>query len=167
MAHRRARFGDKAGAATEGAQVVGGALRVDDRVVLGEDIPQGVAEQLDDLALGQREQAVGEFRHAIFSPTSGYTRTNLELARVLLELGRPREAVSILQPALRGPLEASSLYVTRTELHELLGRAWETAGEPDSAAVHYQRVLDAWRSADPEFHACRDSVRGRLSALRR
>lgn len=115
----------------------------------------------------QPERAVTEFRRAIFSPNSGYTRTNLELARVLIALGRPREAVSILQPAFRGPLEASSLYVTHTELHELLGHAWEAAGRPDSATVHYRRVLDAWHGADPEFHERRDSVRARLSVLRR
>jgi tetratricopeptide (TPR) repeat protein len=113
----------------------------------------------------QPEQAVAAFRQAIFSPSSGYTRTNLELARVLLGLGRPREAVSILQPAFRGPLEASSLYVTRTELHALLGRAWDAAGQPDSATVHYQWVLDAWRGADRDLHARRDSVAARLRAL--
>jgi DNA-binding SARP family transcriptional activator/Flp pilus assembly protein TadD len=116
-------------------------------------------------ARGEPEHAAAEFRHAIFSPTSGYTRTNLELARVLLAARRPREAVAILQPAFRGLLESSNLYVTHTELHEYLGRAWEAAGRPDSAAVHYRWVLDAWRSADPELHARRDSVRTRLSAL--
>jgi tetratricopeptide (TPR) repeat protein len=118
-------------------------------------------------ARGQKEAAAAEFRKAIFSTTSGYTRTNLELARVLLQLDRAREAVSVLQPAFRGPLEASNLYVTRTELHELLGRAWEAVGQPDSAAAHYQRVLQGWRNADPEFHARRDAARGRLIAMGR
>ena len=118
---------------------------------------------------GELEPAVVAFQRSIYSPTTGFTRTNLELARVLIALGRPREAVATLQSALRGELEASNLYVTRTDLHELLGRAWQAAGQPDSAAVHYRRVLDAWHDADPVFHARRDSVRaqlGKMTALR-
>ncbi|HUF51417.1 MAG TPA: protein kinase [Longimicrobiales bacterium] len=117
-------------------------------------------------ARGQHADAAAEFRRAIFSPSVGYTRTNLELARALLALNRPREAVSILRSAFHGPLEASNLYVTRTDLHAMLGRAWEAAGRADSARVHYQRVLDAWRNADPYVHARRDSVRARLDGLR-
>jgi DNA-binding SARP family transcriptional activator/tetratricopeptide (TPR) repeat protein len=117
--------------------------------------------------LGQGELAAAAFRRAMYSTTHGYTRTNLELARVLLELGRPREAVPVLQPAFRGPTEASNLYVTRTELHTLLGRAWEAAGEPDSAATHYRQVLHAWRDADSALHTRRDSVRTRLHSLGR
>src|SRR5690606_7571835 len=55
----------------------------------------------------------------------------------------------------------------RTELHALLGRAHDAAGEPDSAAAHYRAVLAAWRSADPQFLARRDSIRSRLAALER
>lgn len=118
-------------------------------------------------ARGQLEEAAAEFRRAIYSPTLGYTRISYELARTLLALGRPGEAVAVLEPALRGPLDASNLYITRTELHALLGRAHEAAGEPDSAAAHYRAVLAAWRSADPPFLARRDSIRTRLAALRR
>ncbi len=75
------------------------------------------------LARGRPAEAEAEFRQAIYSPTGGYTRTNLELGRTLLGLGRPQEAIAILAPALRGALEASNLYVTHTELHELLAQA--------------------------------------------
>jgi len=102
-------------------------------------------------ARGQPAQAAAEFRRAIFSLTGGYTRTNLELARALLELRRPHEAVALLQAAFRGPLDASNLYVTHTELHEMLARAFEAAGEPDSARAHYQWVVRAWEKADPRF----------------
>ena len=118
-------------------------------------------------ARGQPEQAAAAFRRAIVSPTTGYTRINVELSRALLERGHPQEAVAVLQPALRGLLESSNLYVTHSELHELLGRAWEAAGRPDSAGVHYRWVVDAWRNADPELHARRAGVQARLAALER
>src|SRR5213078_4637969 len=97
----------------------------------------------------------------VFSPTYGYTRTNLELARALMIIGRPRDAVAVLQPALRGPLDASNRYVTHTELHEMLARAFEAAGEGDSAVAHYRWVVHAWRRADPEFQPRRDFAQRR------
>ena len=103
------------------------------------------------LARGRREEAAASFQRAMYSPTFGYTRTNLELGRVLTTLGRPREAVAILAPALRGELEASNLYVTHAELHEALAQAYEAAAEPDSARAHYAWVAKAWRAADPSF----------------
>lgn len=118
------------------------------------------------LAEGRPAEAESELRRAIFSPTAGYTRTNLELGRLLLARRRPREAIAILSPALRGPLEASNLYVTRTELHELLGRAFDAAGAPDSAAVYYAHVADAWRAADAAFQPARRAAIARLAALR-
>ncbi|MGI9180109.1 MAG: tetratricopeptide repeat protein, partial [Longimicrobiaceae bacterium] len=117
-------------------------------------------------ARGQPEEAVAEFRRAIFSSSGGgYTRSSFELGRLLVDLGRPREAIAVLQPALRGPLDAANLYLTRTELHELLGRAFEAAGQPDSAAAHYQRVVTAWDHADPEVHPRQLRTRLRLRAL--
>ncbi len=118
-------------------------------------------------ARGRLEDAAAEFRRAIYSPTQGYTRTNYELGRVLIALGRPRDAVAVLEPALRGPLDGSSLYVTRTELHERLAYALAEAGEVDRAAALFRRVLAAWRAADPEFHARREAIRERLSHLSR
>ena len=111
------------------------------------------------------DDAVAEFRRAMYSPTLGFTRTNLELGRGLIALGRPREAIASLAPALRGGLEGSNLYVTRTELHEMLARAFDAAADPDSATVHYQAVLSAWRRADPQFRARYDAARLRLARL--
>jgi hypothetical protein len=42
---------------------------------------------------------------------------------------------------------------TRSEIHESLARAFERAGEADSAAAHYRAVADAWRRADPSLRA--------------
>lgn len=119
------------------------------------------------LARGQLERAAQSFRVAMYSPTVGYTRTNLELARALLGLGRPAEAVLALQPALRGSIEGSNYYVTRTELHELLARSFELAHRPDSAAAHYRAVIAAWSHGDPPFRTRADAARNRLAALRR
>lgn len=105
------------------------------------------------VARGRQEEAAAAFGRAIHSPTLGFTRTNLELGRVLLALGRPREAAAILAPALRGDLQASNLYVTHAELHEALAEAYEAAGEPDSARAHFAWVANAWRAADAPFRA--------------
>lgn len=91
-------------------------------------------------ARGDTARAIAEFRRAIFSPTLGFTRTSRDLAELLIASGRPAEAVPLLQAALRGPLDGSNLYVTHTDLHELLAAAWTRLGRPDSAAPHAQWV---------------------------
>jgi DNA-binding SARP family transcriptional activator len=63
-------------------------------------------------ARGLPDRAASEFRNALYSPGEGFTRTNLELARTLLQLGRAVEAVPILRSALRGPVEGSNFYAT-------------------------------------------------------
>lgn len=103
---------------------------------------------------GDDAGAVAEFRKAIFSMNFGYTRTNVAMARSLLRLGRPADAVAVLQPALRGDLEASNFYVTRTDLHELLALAWDAvpgAAARDSARAHMAYVSRAWSRADSSF----------------
>jgi DNA-binding SARP family transcriptional activator/TolB-like protein/Tfp pilus assembly protein PilF len=105
------------------------------------------------LARGDLDGAEQAFRRAIVSPTQGYTRSNLELGRLLVRQGRPREAAAVLAPALRGDVQASNYYATLTELHEALAQALDAAGEHDSARVHYRWVVRAWESADPPFRA--------------
>ena len=120
-------------------------------------------------ARGRDDDAIAELRRAIHSPNLGYTRTNYELARVLLRDDRPRDAIATLRSALRGPIEASSLYITRTELHELLAQAWETLGPGvrDSAAVHWAEVARAWKRADPAIVPRVRRADARLAALAR
>jgi len=116
-------------------------------------------------ARGDDTRAAEEYRASVWSWSDGYTRANYELARAELALGRPREAIYPLQAALRGDLQASNLYVTRTELHELLARAFAALGEADSARTHAWHVVRAWRLADPPF-AARRAAAARLQAGR-
>ncbi len=111
--------------------------------------------------------AVAEIRQSIVSRNFGYSRENFELGRALLRLRRPSEAVDILQPALRGSLESSNLYVSRTELHELLAQAWDAANGRDSAAAHYRMVADSWQRADPLLQPRRAVAAARQAALTR
>jgi hypothetical protein len=50
-------------------------------------------------------------------------------------------------------------------VEELLARAWDDAGSPDSALVHYRTVARAWRRADPSLRGRLDAVLGRVSEL--
>lgn len=100
---------------------------------------------------GRHAEAVDAFRRSLFSLTDGYTRTNLMMARSLLALGRNAEAIAVLQPAIRGGVDGSNTYVSRTELHEALAQAFEQAGRRDSAMVHWRAVESAWRHADLQF----------------
>ena len=113
-------------------------------------------------ARGRDDDAVREFRAAVHSPNFGFTRVNYELGRALLRLGRPTEAVETLQSSLRGEIDASNLYITRTDLHELLAQAFAAAGQPDSAAVHYRAVVSAWRQADPMYQPRRERAKAWL-----
>jgi tetratricopeptide (TPR) repeat protein len=118
-------------------------------------------------AEGRHEDAVRAYRAAIHSPTLGFTRVNYELGRSLMHLGRPLEAVAAVQPALRGEIDAANLYITRTELHELLAQAFVAAGVRDSAAVHYRAVTKAWARADPAFHTRRAAAQRWLRSEQR
>jgi len=84
-----------------------------------------------------------------------------------VRLGRPAEAVAVLQPALRGSVESSNLYVTRTELHELLAQAWDAANGRDSAVAHYRVVASAWKRADPLFQPRRARAEARVASRER
>jgi DNA-binding SARP family transcriptional activator/TolB-like protein len=104
---------------------------------------------------GRRDDAaaVEELRVANRSPTMGFTRANADRARALLRLGRAADAVRALQPTLRGGIDGSNLYISRTELHELLAQAWQVAGGRDSAVAHYGIVAKTWAAGDAVYRA--------------
>jgi len=118
------------------------------------------------LARHRPDSALAHLSAAVFSPTNGYSRTNLALGAALLAAGRPAEAAAVARAGLAGPIDGSSYYVTRTELHELAARAFDAAGEPDSAAPQYAQVVRAWSRADPAFASRLAAARTRLAALR-
>jgi hypothetical protein len=104
------------------------------------------------------EDAVVELRQALNSPVHGFTRINYELGRALVRLHRHTEAIPVVRAALHGDIDGSNLYMTRTDLHELLAQAFDRSGNTDSAAVHYRAVARAWVRADPVYHVRRDTV---------
>ena len=114
---------------------------------------------------GDLEGAATSFRHAVFSPSMGYTRTNYDLAQVLLMLHRPGQAIAIIQPALHGVVDASNMYVTRTDLQQVLAQAFDMNAQPDSAIAHYSAVVAALDHADSEFASRRATCRERLRQL--
>ncbi len=118
-------------------------------------------------ARGDLAQAEREFRAAIWSPTGGYTRTNIELAKVLLRLNQPREAAYWADAARHSGLDASQTYTTTTELLELGALAWDAAGERDSAVARYQQVVRNWSNAEPLFQPRVERARLRLGQLGR
>jgi len=118
------------------------------------------------LARNDVPNALVAIRSSIYSLPAGYTRENYDLARIYLRVGRPRDAVAVLQPALRGKLDASNFYVTHTEIRELLAQAWDSAGRADSASAHYAWVARAWEHGDPPYARRASVARERALALR-
>jgi DNA-binding SARP family transcriptional activator/tetratricopeptide (TPR) repeat protein len=116
-------------------------------------------------ARGDLAGAEQEFRSSIFSTAGGYTRSNVELASVLLERGRAAEAILLLGATLRAPLDGPALYVTRTEVYELLGRAFDEAGQPDVAAIAYRKALAALELGDPAVQPRREALRRRVAGI--
>ncbi len=114
------------------------------------------------VAEGKDNEAVPHLRAAIHSPSHGFTRVNYELGKALLRLNRPAEAIPIVRSALHGDIDGSNLYVTRTDLHEVLAQAFDQIGSRDSAAFHYRAVASAWKRADARYNARREVARARL-----
>lgn len=116
-------------------------------------------------ARGDTTAAITAYRRSIYSPTFGFTCSNVYLARLLIAQNRPRDAADVLRPALHGGRDASNLYVTATEIHELLGKAFDLAHARDSALVHYRAVAQAWRGAENPWRKRGEIAAKRAAAL--
>ncbi|AHG89075.1 transcriptional activator domain-containing protein [Gemmatirosa kalamazoonensis] len=101
---------------------------------------------------GRWDEAARDFERAMYG-RAGWTRTNAELARAYLALGRPADALRVLRWACAAPLDAMGRYETRTELDLLMARAFAAAGTRDSARTYAGYVRAAWAHADPEIRA--------------
>ena len=164
LAHARAwNMTHASGARVAGGDTTGLVARIDSIQVIGAQSGLGRDRLLHHYvrgllltARGEHAAAADEFKRATWSWNFGYTRINMTLAAMLLRQGKARLAVSVLQPALRGSIEASNYYVSRTDIHELLGHAWRAVGEGaarDSASAHFAVVARAWSRADTTFAA--------------
>jgi tetratricopeptide (TPR) repeat protein len=98
---------------------------------------------------GQRwVEAEREFTDAEFTG-SGWTRTNVELARAQLAQHRPTAAIGTLRFAYQASLDGMGRYATRSEMDLVMAQAFAAAGQRDSAALYAGFVRRAWREADP------------------
>lgn len=104
------------------------------------------------LAMRQQRYADAErdFHQAVWSLVEGWGRTDVELAKARLALGKPNEAIAALRPAYATRLDAMGRYVPISELDFWMSKSFEAAGLSDSARVYSAYVEGAWKNADPE-----------------
>jgi predicted Zn-dependent protease len=112
---------------------------------------------LIDVRAGRYAEAKAHFEAAL-SLVPGWTRTNIELAKVDLVLGQPDSAIAVLHQALQQSSDAMGRYAPRTEIDYQMSVAFAKAGKLDSARAYSAYVRSAWVRADPQF-------RKRLTAL--
>src|SRR5262249_48303623 len=101
--------------------------------------------------------AARELRAALWA-ASGWTRTNVELARAEIALGRPAEALSVLRMAYLAPADGMGRYVPHSELDFCMARAFSAAGVAERARLDAGYVRAAWRNADAAVLARMDSL---------
>jgi tetratricopeptide (TPR) repeat protein len=149
-----ARLGDvgRAAAVVEQLGKVAATDREEIRRVLAEIMRREV-DALVQLAAGDRAAAVAAAENAVALEDSlplpvGRPRpikaSHELLAEILIEVGRPADAVPVLERGLRRAANRSSLVMT-------LARAQHAAGDRAAAARTARRALDNWRLADSAF----------------
>ena len=99
---------------------------------------------------GRFAEARDEFERAL-SLVPGFTRTNLELARMNLLLGAPERAIATLRRAYHEPMDAMGRYAPRSELDYEMSIAFRQAGQADSARRYASFARAAWVRGDPAF----------------
>jgi predicted Zn-dependent protease len=99
---------------------------------------------------GRYAEAEEQFSRAIWVNVEGWARPMVELARVRMVAGRPRDAITALRHGYATRLDAMGRYVPISELDYWMSVAFAQAGEADSARIYAARVRQAWQHADPE-----------------
>jgi hypothetical protein len=112
--------------------------------------------------------AVPLFEQALATSRTATSTVNLSMARALLAVGRPADAVEVLRSALRTPiLVAGAEAEPFPTVHEQLALAHAAVGARDSARIHARAALDAWSEAEPLFRARAASLRRAVGLVRR
>lgn len=109
-------------------------------------------------AAGDTAGAIVTLQQAMYWPAFGLPRLNADLARLLLARGRYAEAIPVARGALRAPFDLRSSVADFTTSRVLLARAFEGAGQRDSALVHWRVVQRSWRGADAPLRVWADSA---------
>jgi tetratricopeptide (TPR) repeat protein len=105
---------------------------------------------LIDERAGRYADAKAHFAAAL-AVVPGWTRTNIELAKVDLILGQADSAIAVLRQALHQSSDAMGRYAPGTDIDYQMSLAFAQAGQRDSARVYAGFVRSAWVRADPEL----------------
>ncbi|MEE8550170.1 MAG: tetratricopeptide repeat protein, partial [Gemmatimonadota bacterium] len=95
--------------------------------------------------------------HFVRSFAHGVLR--FELGRLLLELGRAREA----EPYFRSLEFISGFVGPQVEFY--LGQVYEALDDPEEAKLHYARFVRRWEDCDPELRPLWERGRQALARL--
>ncbi len=117
---------------------------------------------------GDSETAIRELQAALpelpgLGPGRGFAHGVLqfELGRLLLELGRAREA----EPYFRSLEFISGFVGPQVEFY--LGQVYEALDDPEEAKLHYARFVRRWEDCDPELRPLWERGRKALGRLTR
>lgn len=96
-----------------------------------------------------------------------HSRLRYTMGRVLLDAGRPAEAVRYLSSVNHSPAQAYAeghgVMSGPSELY--LGEAYEALGDLDEARRHYARFVSLWKDSDPELRSLWEEGRQALQRL--
>lgn len=90
-----------------------------------------------------------------------------EIARGFQALGQPDSAIAVYRSYLETPFVFRSMTdaFSLAPVLEQLGALYEERNEPEQALVHYGRLLELWKDADPELQPRLQAVRLRVQAM--
>ncbi len=112
----------------------------------------GALEELEGL---QGQFSLNQVRD---SPFMGRAFANRVAARALRQLGRDDEAIERLGSTVFFPWNMAESHFLRAEIHE-------SQGNVAAALDQYDRFLELWEAADPEFQPLVQDVRSRMARL--